>query len=77
MARACATRSAGVSQCRPGGSRRPLAESSSRSSTWRRMRKLLGTRPEASPECTPSVSTSTFSVPVMLPRRLVVSQNWS
>ena len=41
------------------------------------MRKVEGTRPLASPECTPSVSTSTFSVPVMLPRRLVVSQSWS
>jgi hypothetical protein len=37
--------------------------SSSRSSTCRMMRKLEGTRPEASPECTPSVRISTFSVP--------------
>ena len=38
------------------------------------MRKLDGTTPLASPECTPSLRISTFSVPVMLPRRLVVSQ---
>jgi hypothetical protein len=41
------------------------------------MRKLEGTRPLASPECTPSVSTSTFSIPLTMPRRLVVSHSWS
>ncbi len=41
------------------------------------MRKLEGTRPEASPECTPSVRTSTFSVPLAMPRSEVVSQSWS
>jgi hypothetical protein len=41
------------------------------------MRKLLGTTPELSPECTPSVRISTFSTPLTMPRRLVVSQSWS
>ena len=41
------------------------------------MRKLEGTTPLASPECTPSVSTSTFKVPVRLPRKLVVNHSWS
>ncbi len=77
VAFACSTRSAGIAQWKLSGSRRPVFESSRRSSTWRRMRKLDGTRPLASPECTPSVRISTLSVPVMLPRRLVVSQSWS
>jgi hypothetical protein len=41
------------------------------------MRKLDGTRPLASPECTPSVRISTFSTPLTMPRRLVVSHSWS
>ena len=41
------------------------------------MRKLEGTRPEASPECTPSVRISTLSVPLAMPRSEVVSQSWS
>ena len=41
------------------------------------MRKLDGTRPEASPECTPSVRISTFSVPLAMPRSEVVSHSWS
>ncbi|CKU37976.1 Uncharacterised protein [Mycobacterium tuberculosis] len=41
------------------------------------MRKLEGTRPEASPEWMPSVSTSTLSVPLAMPRSEVVSQSWS
>jgi hypothetical protein len=59
------------------GSSWPVALSSSRSSTWRRMRKLDGTRPLASPEWMPSVRISTFSTPLTMPRRLVVSQSWS
>jgi hypothetical protein len=77
VARAWASRSAGTSQWKLAGSRRPVWLSSSRSSTWRMMRKLDGTRPEASPECMPSVSTSTLSVPLAMPRRLVVSHSWS
>jgi len=41
------------------------------------MRKLDGTTPEASPECTPSSSTRTSSVPAVMPRNEVVSHNWS
>ena len=58
MAFACSSRSAGTSQWKLSGSRRPLLLSSSRSSTCRMMRKLEGTRPDASPECTPSVRIS-------------------
>src|SRR6218665_3519224 len=77
VARACAMRSAGTSQWKLAGSRRPVALSSRRSSTWRMMRNDEGTRPEASPECTPSLSISTLSVPLALPRRLVVSPSCS
>ncbi len=55
----------------------PLASSSSRDSSWRRMRKLDGTTPEASPECTPSSSTATLKVPAAMPRSEVVSHSWS
>ena len=41
------------------------------------MRKLDGTTPLASPECTPSVSTSTVSTPFTRPRSEVVPQSWS
>jgi hypothetical protein len=41
------------------------------------MRKLEATTPDASPECTPSLSTSTFSTPAIMPRSEVVSQSWS
>ena len=41
------------------------------------MRKLDGTTPEAWPECTPSASTSTVSVPAAMPRSEVVIQSWS
>jgi hypothetical protein len=41
------------------------------------MRKLDGTRPLASPECTPSVRISTFSTPDTMPRSDVVSHSWS
>ena len=41
-------------------------------SSWRRMRKLDGTTPEASPECTPSSSTSTVRLPPARPRSDVV-----
>ena len=37
------------------------------------MRKLDGTTPDASPECTPSVSTRTVSSPEASPRSEVVS----
>ena len=77
VACACASRSGGTSQWKDAGNRRPVALSSRRSSTWRMMRKLDGTKPLASPECTPSVSTSTFNTPVALPRKLLVSQSWS
>jgi len=41
------------------------------------MRKLDGTIPLASPECTPSVSTSTVRLPTMEPRKEVVIQSCS
>ena len=41
------------------------------------MRNEEGTRPEASPEWMPSVRISTLSVPLAMPRRLVVSHSWS
>jgi hypothetical protein len=41
------------------------------------MRNDDGTRPDASPECTPSVSTRTVSTPIAMPRSDVVSQSWS
>jgi len=44
-------------------------------SLW--VRQVDGTNPLASPEWMPSVRISTLSVPVMLPRRLLVSQSWS
>ena len=77
VARACASRAAGISTWKAPGSSRPVALSSSRSSRWRRMRKLDGTTPLASPECTPSSSTSTFSAPLTSPRSEVVSQSCS
>ena len=43
----------------------------------RRMRKLEGTMPDASPECTPSLSTDTFRLPPANPRNEVVHQSWS
>ena len=51
--------------------------SSSRDSSWRSTRKLDGTIPDASPECTPSVSTLTFRLPPARPRSDVVHQSWS
>ena len=77
VALAWARRSGGTWQWKLAGSMRPVALSSSRSSTWRMMRNDEGTTPEASPECTPSVRISTFSVPLAMPRRLVVSHSWS
>ena len=41
------------------------------------MRKLDGTMPLASPECTPSLSTSTVRLPTIEPRSDVVIQSWS
>ncbi len=41
------------------------------------MRKLEGTSPDASPECTPSVRICTLSVPLAMPRSEVVSHSWS
>ncbi len=41
------------------------------------MRKLDGTTPEASPECTPSSSTCTVKVPDAMPRNDVVTHSWS
>ena len=73
----CSTRSAGISQCRLCGSRRPVELSSRRSSRWRRMRNDDGTTPLESPECTPSSSTCTSSVPETMPRSEVVIQSWS
>ena len=74
-----------ASSMRPGGicaessGRRisPLVSSSIREIRARRMRKLDGTMPEASPECTPSVSTCTVSAPPAMPRSEVVSHSWS
>ena len=57
------------------GRMRPLLASSRRSSSCRAMRKEDGTTPLASPECTPSVSTSTLSVPAARPRSDVVIQS--
>ncbi len=44
-----------------------------RSISRRRMRKLEGTMPEASPEWTPSLSTRTVKDPAIRPRSEVVS----
>ena len=55
----------------------PVFSSSIRDSSWRRMRKLEGTMPLASPECTPSVSTSTDRSPPTMPRSEVVPHSCS
>jgi hypothetical protein len=70
-------RSGGTGTCSSGTRISPLASSSIRESSRRRMRKLEGTTPLASPEWTPSVSTSTRSVPVSMPRSEVVTQSCS
>ncbi len=72
-----ARRRSGTSTNSSGKRTRPVAPSSTRASSWRRMRKLLGTMPEASPLCTPSPSTSTVSVPAAMPRSDVVAQSCS
>ena len=77
VAWACSKREAGMAQWKLSGNKRPVRLSSSLSSTWRMTRKVLGTRPLASPECTPSVSTSTFKTPLTMPRKLVVNHSWS
>ena len=43
----------------------------------RAIRNDDGTTPLASPECTPSVSTSTVRVPAAMPRSEVVAQSRS
>ncbi len=54
---------AGSARRAPAASCRRVASSSSRVSRPRMMRNEEGTIPDASPECTPSFSTRTFSVP--------------
>ena len=71
-ARAWAMRSGGTSACSSGGRTSPVAGSSRRDRSCRARRKLSGTIPPASPECTPSGRTSTRSTPVRIPRRDVV-----
>ena len=66
---ACSARSAGIGAWNASGSTRPVAESSMRSSSARAMRNDDGTTPLASPECTPSVSTSTRSGPADEPAK--------
>ena len=55
----------------------PVFSSSIRDSNCRNMRKLDGTMPEASPECTPSSSTLTVKLPPAMPRSEVVHQSCS
>ena len=55
----------------------PVAESSTRSRSRRRIRNDDGTTPPAIPEWTPSVSTSTVSSTPRSPRSDVVTQSRS
>jgi len=71
---ACARTSAVMGTCRKFSSS-PETAFSTRSSNWRSNRKLDGTIPPAAPECTPSESTSTLSVPLNVPRNDVVNQS--
>ena len=66
--RACATRSAGIGVEKDASRTWPVSGSSSRFNSWRAIRNELGTIPLARPECTPSPSTSTVSVPPTSPR---------
>ena len=70
-------RSAGMSTYKPSSFILPVVSSSTRSSNWRSRRKLDGTMPEASPECTPSSSTSTRRLPPARPRSDVVHHSCS
>ena len=74
---ACSRRSAGISTFMPSIRMRPVSWSSMRDSSWRSRRKLDGTTPEASPECTPSLSTFTVKLPPVRPRSEVVHHSWS
>ncbi len=62
VAAACFRRASGIVGIEFLPSTLPVASSSTRLNNWRTMRKLSGTTPPASPECTPSVSTSTWSL---------------
>ena len=64
--------SGGICAWNTDGMIQPVAESSSRSSSLRATRNDDGTTPLASPECTPSVSTWTSSLPAASPRSDVV-----
>jgi len=61
------SRSAGSVTCNSSSSRSPVTGFSRRVSSCSRIRKGLGAMPVAIPECTPSVSTRTRSVPTRLP----------
>jgi hypothetical protein len=74
---AWATRSSGIFAQAQSGRIFPVRSSSRRESSERTIRKLEATIPLASPECTPSVRTSTLSVPAIMPRSDVVLQSRS
>jgi hypothetical protein len=77
VAFACSIRSAGISQCRLPGRSRPrlrILEPVEHLAQDAKARRHQAARVA---EWMPSVRISTLSVPVMLPRRLVVSQSWS
>ena len=63
----------GISTWRSASRISPVSSSSIRDRIWRAMRNVDGTTPLASPECTPSESTSTSSSPASRPRSDVVT----
>ena len=75
--RASVSRPGGVATCRPSSTMSPLCTFSIRSSRPRRILNGDTAIPVAIPEWTPSVSTSTDSVPVRLPRSELVSHSCS
>ena len=77
MASASTRLCSGISTVAPSMRISPVAASSIRSRSWRRIRKVEGTTPDAEPEWTPSVRMSTVRVPATSPRREVVSQSVS
>ena len=76
-ARACSARSSGISAWSASGTMRSVSGCSIRSRSFRSTRNGGGTTPPASPEWTPSVSTSARSVPPTMPRSEVVDHNCS
>ena len=70
---AAARRSAGIGALNSGSLISPVAASSTRSSSCRRIRNELGTMPLAIPECWADSSTLTVTVSLTSPRRLLIS----